>query len=172
MWVLHPDLGSASRIDRAFERITTYDVGVAPAAVVDTQLGPVFTVRGERSVVRLEAEGETHVQVGAEPVGLVATPDFLFVAVSGERQVVMLDGQSLGLVRSFEIDASPEWLTLVDDTLFITARDRLFRLDLPSEEVTEVPLPTLETFDPTLTRVVPSHPRVTAPPRSSVTASC
>ena len=164
VWVLSADLGSATRVDRAFERVHEVDLGDQPTALVETDAGPVVSLRGERAIARIGPEETDLVRVGAEPMGLASDGEHVYVALHGERRVAQLDGVSLGLVRSFEVDARPDWLLLADDTLWITAGDRLFRVDLPDDEVTEVELPTLATLDPTGTRVVPSLPRVTAPP--------
>ncbi|MCB9676468.1 MAG: c-type cytochrome [Alphaproteobacteria bacterium] len=168
---VNPDAGTISRLDPATGSHTEVDVGVEPSRVATAGDSVYVTLRGDRSVVRLDAtdlgRGVTEqVVVGAEPVGIVAREDGkrVYVALSQENRIVELDGETLAPRRSFDIPGEPRYLALHPSggSLFVGSGRgvaQLTRIDLVDNSTHAIAVP--ETIRFGVEGVIELVPRIT-----------
>lgn len=116
VFTLNPDAGTLTRVhpDGSMQEM---DLGVEPSRMAAAGHDLYVTLRGERSVLKVNAMAfgriVERVEVGAEPVGVVAREDGkrIYVAVSMEEAVVELDAELNELTR-FSAPGEPKYLAL------------------------------------------------------------
>lgn len=112
----------------------------------------IATLRGQRAIAEIDAiTGDlvrTLPTTGPEPYGIVATEagDRVYVSISQGNQIEERDGDSLEVLRTFDVPADPRWLALrpQGDLLVVghgTGED-LTAIDLEDARLTSLQLPT------------------------------
>jgi mono/diheme cytochrome c family protein len=128
------------------------------------------TLRGARSVVVIEETASglqivDTVPIGAEPVGVVSDEagTRLYVAASTENRVFELDGDTLEVLRAFEVAGQPRWLALRPGSAALYAMAAFGEsswIDLETGDVHRLDLPQVDAFTGRLTARVTGDPAV------------
>lgn len=158
-WNVNVEEGTVSHLDLQSLGVTVVTVGSEPARIAPLDHGMVVTLRGERAIAVLDAEGAVtrRIDVGAEPVGVVTSENGkrAWVAVSQTDRVLEFDTADWSQLRSFDVLDQPQWLALHPSgrALFVAspAVSIVQRVDLKSGDVTDIALPTT-TRIPSVTR--------------------
>lgn len=156
LFAVNPDSGTLTRVDPITRATTEVDVGTEPSRVTVAGDRVFVSLRGERALVRLDAdtlEHEARAEIGAEPVGVVAREDGrrVYVALSQENAVLELDGETLAEVRRFEVSGEPRYLGLHPSggALYVGSGRgvaRLTRVDLQTGAHTDLKIPDTRRF--------------------------
>ncbi|MCB9795562.1 MAG: hypothetical protein H6741_22905 [Alphaproteobacteria bacterium] len=172
IYTVNPAVGSVTRFDVEANATRELELGGEPTRVARQGDRFLVTLRSERSLAVLEdLDGapslvET-VQLGAEPFGVVAAEDGsrVYVSLSQEHAVVELDGESLEVLRRFDVPDEPRWMALEPGgrSLFVasTFNARLSWIDLDEGTIARLELPEVESTGPDSEDVVELTPRLT-----------
>ncbi|MFK7930530.1 MAG: c-type cytochrome [Myxococcota bacterium] len=148
--------GSVSMVNLDTEEVVTAEVGAQPTRVAVLQDRILVTLRGDRSLVELNAntlEVLRTIETGPEPYGVIGSQDQSRVYVSvamalgpdGASMGVVeeRDGQSLEVLRTFHVPDQPRWLALhpSGNTLVV---GRAFGSEVTTVDLTDGSIGTLD----------------------------
>ncbi len=182
LYAVNVDEGTVSRFVPATGLLSTVSVGSEPTRIARTKTQIFVTLRAERAVVVLEDSGSAlvvvdRIEVDAEPIGIVASENGkrVYVANSQANSVWEIDGETLGVLRSWTVEGHPSWIALhpSDRSLFVASAvgGTLSRIGLQDGgTVEEIELPRVggagDDSDVDLTRRITGDPSVSPDGRS------
>ena len=170
LFVANPDQGTLSRIDLDDDSVAELQVGEEPTRLARVGDRLVVALRAERALAVVSESTftvEPLLPTGAEPFGVVAREDGkrFYVTVSQDGTVLEYDGETLELLRTFEVGADVRWMALHPGNadLYVASPfgGELYWIDLQSGDVTLVEVPTVAGRHPESGDEVPLTPRIT-----------
>ncbi len=170
LYTANPDQATVSRIDSQTGAVAELEVGLEPTRIARAGDVLIATLRNERALAVIDEATFTlreRLPTGAEPYGVVATEDGsrFYVAVSLAGVVQEWDTASLTKLRSWPVEGEPRWLALHPngDSLYVGSAfgGLVHYIDLPSDLVSLVDVPTVMGFHPTTGEEVALTPRIT-----------
>jgi YVTN family beta-propeller protein len=141
VWIAHGLLGSVSRVDPQFDRVTsTTDVtassGPDHGGVVATEGGSVWAVFGDSTFARIaptnaRVSGSTH--AGSKPSAVVVADRAVWVVNSGDATVQRFNPATFedGPVRTIDVGKQPSAIAFGEGLLWVanTSDDNVTRID-------------------------------------------
>lgn len=172
LFVANPDQGNIARLDLDSGDVTELSVGEGsePTRIARVNDKLIVPLRGQRGIAVVDEADFTvlsTIPTGAEPYGVVAREDGtrFYVTISQDGTVQEYDGETLELLRTFEVGADVRWMALHpnNQSLYVASPfgGDLFWIDLDSGVVTPVDIPTVVGNAPETGDEVPLTPRIT-----------
>jgi YVTN family beta-propeller protein len=151
VWVAHGLLGSISRVDPQFDRVTstipvTASAGPGHGGAVDVGADSVWAVFGDSTLVRIDpAEGRPSgtTLAGSRPSAVLVTAGAVWVANSGANTVFRFNPatfEKAGPVKTITVGQQPSAIAFGEDALWVANRsdDSVYRIDPASNSVSSV----------------------------------